>query len=114
MGPIVVAVIVGTVVGLSLMGINRFLGPVAGTGLSMLLAPWLVPAVITGGITLLLLLFMSAVGTGTRGGRYRGLEDGIWYSSRSGGWGGGSFGGVGGGFSGGGGSFGGGGASGSW
>lgn len=114
MGQIVVAVIVGTVVGLSLMGIHRFLGPVAGTGLSMLLAPWLVPAVITGGITLLLLLFMSAVGAGTRAGRYRGLEDGIWYSSRSGGWGGGAVGGIGGGFSGGGGSFGGGGASGSW
>jgi len=108
---IVVAIIVGVMVGLGLMGIHRFLGPVAGAGLSMLLAPWLMPALITGGITLLLLLFMSAVGSGTRGGRYRGLEDGVWYSSRSGGWGGGSFGG---GFSGGGGSFGGGGASGSW
>lgn len=108
---IVLAVIVGVVVGLSLMGVHRFLGPVAGTGISMVLAPWLAPALITGGITLLVLLFMSVVGTGTRGGRSRGVQDGVWYSSQGGGWGGGSFGG---GFSGGGGDFGGGGASGNW
>jgi uncharacterized protein len=111
---IVLAVIVGVVVGLGLMGIHRFLGPVAGTGISMLLAPWMAPALITGGITLLLLLVLFVAGTGTRGGRYRGVEDEVWYSSRFGGWGGGSFGGVGGGFSGGGGDFGGGGASGNW
>jgi uncharacterized protein len=113
-GQIAVAVIVGVVVGLSLMGIHRFLGPIAGAGLSTLLAPWMVPAVITGGITLVLLLFMSAVSAGGRGSRYRGVDDWIAYSSRGGGWGGGSFGGAGGGFSGGGGSFGGGGASGNW
>ncbi len=113
-GQIVVAVIVGVVVGLALMGIHRLLGSVAGAGLSTLLAPWLVPALITGGITLLLLLFMSAAGAGGRGRSYRGVDDWVWYSSRGGGWGGGSFGGMGGGFSGGGGDFGGGGASGNW
>ena len=55
MGQVVVAVIVGLIVGLGLMRIHRLLGPVAGTGLSVLLAPWLVPALITGGVTLSLL-----------------------------------------------------------
>ena len=113
MGQVVVAVIVGLVVGLGLMSVHRLLGPVAGTGLSVLLAPWLVPALITGGVTLLLLTLISAASVGGGGrGRYRG-DDWIWYSSRSGGWGGGSIG-SGGGFSGGGGGFGGGGASGNW
>ncbi|THI83564.1 MAG: hypothetical protein CAF41_013700 [Nitrospira sp. CG24A] len=114
MGQVVVAVIVGLIVGIALMSVHRLLGPVAGTGLSLLLAPWLMPALITGGITLLLLSLISAAGAGGRGrGRPRG-DDWVWYSSRSGGWGGGSFGSGGGGFSGGGGGFGGGGASGNW
>jgi uncharacterized protein len=114
MGQVVVAVIVGLIVGIALMSVHRLLGPVAGTGLSVLLAPWLMPALITGGITLLLLSLISAAGAGGSGrGRPRG-DDWVWYSSRSGGWGGGSFGSGGGGFSGGGGGFGGGGASGNW
>ena len=114
MGQVVVAVIVGLIVGLGLMSVNRLLGPIAGTGLSVLLAPWLVPALITGGVTLLLLTLISVASAGGGGrGRPRG-DDWIWYSSRSGGWGGGSIGSGGGGFSGGGGGFGGGGASGSW
>ena len=114
MGQVVVAVIVGLIVGLGLMSVHRLLGPVAGTGLSVLLAPWLVPALITGGVTLLLLTLISATGAGGRGRGRHGGDDWIWYSSRSGGWGGGSFGSGGGGFSGGGGDFGGGGASGNW
>lgn len=114
MGQVVVAVIVGLVVGLGLMRVHRLLGPVAGTGLSVLLAPWLVPALITGGVTLLLLMLISATGAGGRGRGRHGGDDWVWYSSRSGGWGGGSFGSEGGGFSGGGGDFGGGGASGNW
>ena len=114
MGQVVVAVIVGLIVGLGLMRVHRLLGPVAGTGLSVLLAPWLVPALITGGVTLLLLTLISATGAGGRGRGRHGGDDGVWYSSRSGGWGGGSFGSGGGGFSGGGGDFGGGGASGNW
>ena len=114
MGQVVVAVIVGLIVGLGLMSVHRLLGPVAGTGLSLLLAPWLVPALITGGVTLLLLTLISATGAGGRGRGRHGGDDGVWYSSRSGGWGGGSFGSGGGGFSGGGGDFGGGGASGNW
>jgi uncharacterized protein len=114
MGQVVVAVIVGLVVGLGLMSVHRLLGPVAGTGLSVLLAPWLVPALITGGITLLLLTLMSVAGAGGRGRGRHGGDDWVWYSSRSGGWGGGSFGNGSGGFSGGGGDFGGGGAGGDW
>jgi uncharacterized protein len=114
MGQVVVAVIVGLIVGLGLMNVHRLLGPVAGTGLSVLLAPWLVPALITGGVTLLLLTLISATGAGGRGRGRRGGDDWVWYSSRSGGWGGGSFGSGGGSISGGGGDFGGGGASGNW
>jgi uncharacterized protein len=114
MGQVVVAVIVGLIIGLALMSVHRLLGPVAGTGLSVLLAPWLMPALITGGITLLLLSLISAAGAGGSGRRRPHGDDWIWYSSRNGGWGGGSFGSGGGGFSGGGGGFGGGGASGNW
>ena len=112
-GRVIVAVIVGLLVGLVFMNIHRFIGPVAGAGISTLLAPWLVPALMASGITLLLLLAIGASGTGGRRNRYSGIDDWVWYSSRGGGWGGGSFGG-GGGFSGGGGDFGGGGASGNW
>lgn len=114
LGQIMIAIMVGLMLGFILMNVNRLLGPIAGTGLSLLLAPWLAPALIAGGITLTLLLLLSAAGTGGRRRIYRGMDDGVWYSSRGGGWGGGTFGGMGGGFSGGGGSFGGGGASGSW
>ncbi len=112
-GQVVVAVIVGLLVGLLFMNIHRFIGPVAGAGIATLLAPWLVPALMASGITLLLLLAIGASGTGGRRDRYSGINDWAWYSSRGGGWSGGSFGG-GGGFSGGGGDFGGGGASGNW
>lgn len=112
-GQVVVAVIAGLVVGLVVRNIHKLLGPIAGVGLSTLLAPWLAPALIASGVTLLLLLVIGATGTGGRASRYRGIDDWVWYSSRGGGWSGGSLGG-GGGFSGGGGDFGGGGASGNW
>ena len=112
-GQVVTAVIVGLLVGLVFMHVHRFVGPVAGAGISTLLAPWWVPALMASGVTLLLLLVLSAAGTGGRRSRSTGFDDWLWYSSRGGGWGGGSFGG-GGGFSGGGGDFGGGGASGNW
>ena len=114
LGQIMIAIMVGLMLGFILLNINRLLGPIAGTGLSFLLAPWLVPAVIAGGITLVLLLFLSSTGISGRRRMRGGMDDWMWYSSRGGGWGGGTFGGAGGGFSGGGGSFGGGGASGSW
>lgn len=114
LGQIGIAVIIGVVAGLSLMGIHRVVGAVAGAGLSVLLAPWLVPALMAAAVTFLLLVALSAGGAGGGWRRYRGMDDGVWYSSRAGGWGGGTFGGAGGGFSGGGGSFGGGGASGNW
>lgn len=112
-GQVVVAVIVGVLVGLLFMNIHRLIGSLAGAGISTLLAPWWVPALMASGITLLLLLAIGASGTGGRRSRYSGIDDWMWYSSRGGGWGGGSFGG-GAGFSGGGGNFGGGGASGNW
>jgi uncharacterized protein len=111
-GQVVTAVIVGLLVGLVFTNLHRFIGPVAGAGIATLLAPWWVPALAASGITLFLLLALGASGTGGRN-RSRGMDDWVWYSSRGGGWGGGSFGG-GGGFSGGGGDFGGGGASGNW
>lgn len=112
-GQVVAAVMVGLVVGLLLTNVHKFIGPLAGAGISTLLAPWLVPALIASGVTVLLLLVIGASSAGGRTSRHRGMEDWVWYSSRGGGWGGGSFGG-GGGFSGGGGDFGGGGASGNW
>ncbi len=111
---VVVAVIVGLFVGLLFTNVHRFIGPVAGAGVSTLLAPWMVPALLASGVTVILLLLIGAAGAGGRTARSRGIEDWVWYSSRGGGWGGGSFGSGGGGFSGGGGDFGGGGASGNW
>ncbi|MBX3307473.1 MAG: TPM domain-containing protein [Nitrospira sp.] len=110
---VIVAVIAGLFVGLLFTSVHRFIGPVAGAGIATFLAPWVVPALLASGVTAVLLLLLGAAGTRGRTTRSRGLDDWIWYSSRSGGWGGGSFGG-GGGFSGGGGDFGGGGASGNW
>lgn len=112
LGQVVVAVMVGLAVGLIFMNVHKFVGPLAGAGISTLLAPWLVPALIASGVTFFLLLAIGASSAGGRTTRYRGMDEWIWYSSRSGGWGGGSFGG--GGFGGGGGNFGGGGASGNW
>lgn len=112
-GQIVVAVMVGLLVGLLFANVHRFVGPMAGAGVSILLAPWLVPALLASGVTLLLLLVIGASGAGGRSHRSRGIDDWVWYSSHGGGWGGGAIGG-GGGFIGGGGDFGGGGASGNW
>lgn len=107
LGQVVAAVMVGLVVGLIFTNVHKFVGPLAGAGISTLLAPWLVPALIASAVTLVLLLVLGASSGGGRTRRHRGMEDWIWYSSRGGGWGGGSFGG-------GGGDFGGGGASGNW
>lgn len=110
-GQAVIAAIIGLMGGLVLTNVHRAIGPIAGAGLTTLLAPWLVPALVSGGLILFLLTLMSAAGVGG-GRRRRGGDDWVWYSSRGGGWGGGSF--DSGGFSGGGGDFGGGGASGNW
>jgi uncharacterized protein len=68
-------------------------------------------ALAAAGVTALLLwTLLGVAGRGRRSGR--GFDDWVWYSSREGGWSGGSF--DGGAFSGGGGDFGGGGASGDW
>lgn len=113
------AVILGVVIGLLLSRAHRVLGPVAAGGLSFFAAPWAIPALIAGAVSVALVSLLSAVGEGSGSGRRRGGNpfDGTWFSTQNGGWGsggiGGSFGGSGG-FSGGGGDFGGGGASGDW
>ena len=105
----VFAVILGVVVGLLFSRAHRVLGPVVGGGLSFLAAPWVIPAVIAGAVSLVLVGLLGFVGPSS-GSRRRGdgsAFDGTWFSTQQGGWGGG-------GFSGGGGDFGGGGASGNW
>lgn len=112
------AVILGVVIGLAFSRVHRVMGAVAGGGLSFLMAPWVVPALVAGAVSLALVSLFSAVGQG--GGRGRGRTDpfdGTWFSTQHGGWGSGGLGGSLGGsdsFAGGGGSFGGGGASGDW
>lgn len=119
-GSVLLAVIIGVMIGLMLSRVHRFVGAAAGGGISFLAAPWLVPALVAGFATLALVSLFGALSQGTgrrsRGGMFP-ADDWISYSTRGGGWGqggfGGSFGGSGG-FSGGGGDFGGGGASGDW
>ncbi|MCW5797039.1 MAG: TPM domain-containing protein [Nitrospira sp.] len=113
------AVILGLVVGLFFSRAHRVVGPVVGGGLSFLVAPWVMPALIAGAVSVILVSLMGGMGQGS-GGRRRSSNspfDDTWFSTRHGGWGSGglgdSFGGSGG-FSGGGGDFGGGGASGDW
>ena len=115
----IVAVILGLVIGLFFSRAHRVVGPVVGGGLSFFVAPWVVPALIAGAVSLVLVSLMGGMGSAIGGGR-RGHSrpfDDTWFSTRHGGWGSGglgeSFGGSGG-FSGGGGDFGGGGASGDW
>ena len=113
------AIILGLVIGLFFSRAHRVVGPVVGGGLSFLVAPWVMPALIAGAVSVGLISLMSGMGQ-AMGGRRRGSSgpfDDTWFSTRHGGWGSGglgeSFGGSGG-FSGGGGDFGGGGASGDW
>ena len=118
-GSVLLAVIIGVLIGLALSRVHRFVGAAAGGGISFLAAPWLVPALVAGLATLALVSLFRALSQGPMRRSRRGMfpDDWISYSSRGGGWGqggfGGSFGGSGG-FSGGGGDFGGGGASGDW
>ncbi len=115
------AVMLGTVIGLVVSGFHRRLGPLVGGALSFLAAPWVLPALLSGGIALAIVAWLryrlDEVPSPTRRGRggRRTLDDGWWYTTNGGGWssdgyaGGGDLG-----FSGGGGDFGGGGASGDW
>lgn len=109
-----IALVVGIFFGVVLTGIHPIIGGVAGGALTFWFSPWLIPALVAGAATLLLVTLLAPMLGGTTGGRARrGGHDGFWYSSGSGGWGGGSFGGDSG-FTGFGGDFGGGGASGGW
>ncbi|WHZ23921.1 MAG: Beta-propeller domains of methanol dehydrogenase type [Nitrospira sp.] len=118
-GNVVFAVMLGVIVGLFLSRANRVLGPVVGGSLSFLAAPWLIPALLAGAVSLVLVGLLGSMGQGAGSGRRRGggPYDGTWFSTQQGGWGSGGLGGSFGGsdsFSGGGGDFGGGGASGDW
>jgi uncharacterized protein len=113
------AVILGVVVGLFFSRAHRVLGPVVGGGVSFIAAPWLLPALIAGGVSLLLVSLLGGWGLSAgprRGHRTSGFDE-TWFSTHRGGWGSGDLSGSFGGgdsFSGGGGDFGGGGASGDW
>jgi uncharacterized protein len=120
LGSVLLAIIIGVMIGLALSRVHRFLGAAAGGGVSFLAAPWLAPALAAGFVSVALVALFGALSQGpgvrSRRGRFP-ADDWISYSSRGGGWGQGGFGGsIGGsgGFSGGGGDFGGGGASGDW
>jgi len=118
-GTVLPAVIVGVVIGLLFSRSHRVLGPVVGGGVSFVVAPWLVPALIAGGASLLLVSLVGGLepSAGSRGRRRTNGFQETWFSTQQGGWGSGGLGGSFGGgdsFSGGGGDFGGGGASGDW
>ncbi len=119
-GQVVLAVLVGTIAGFLLSRVNRWAGSAVGTGISLMAAPWLIPAGIAAVATLLLLsLVNAATNSAAPQSRRRRSDDSVWYSTHDGGWGSsGGFGGFSsdsGGFSGGGGGdSGGGGASGDW
>lgn len=112
LGQVLLAVIVGVVIGLLFSRAHRVLGPVVGGGLSFVAAPWLVPALIAGGLSLLLVSLLGGWGlsVGPRRGRRTSGFDETWFSTQRGGWGSGDLSGS----FGGGGDFGGGGASGDW
>ncbi|HLZ34685.1 MAG TPA: TPM domain-containing protein [Nitrospira sp.] len=111
---VAIALVVGIFFGMVLTGIHPAVGGMAGGALTFWFSPWLIPALMAGAATLLVVTALAPMlgGTIQRTAR-RGRHDGFWYSSGSGGWGGGSFGSDSG-FSGFGGDFGGGGASGGW
>ena len=118
LGEVLFAIVIGVVIGLALSRAHRFLGAAAGGGISFLAAPWLVPALLAGAASLIVVGLIGSIVRSSGGWRSgRGWSDPwVTYSSR-GGWGHGGFGGSFdsiGGFSGGGGNFGGGGASGDW
>ena len=83
------AVILGVVIGLLLSRVHRVLGPVAAGGLSFFAAPWAIPALIAGAVSVALVSLLSAVGEGSGSGRKRGGNpfDGTWFSTQNGGWG---------------------------
>ncbi|MBX3344946.1 MAG: TPM domain-containing protein [Nitrospira sp.] len=119
LGQVLSAVIVGVVIGLVFSRTHRMLGPVVGGGVSFIAAPWLLPALIAGGVSLLLVSLLGGWGLSAgprRGHRTSGFDE-TWFSTHRGGWGSGDLSGSFGGgdsFSGSGGDFGGGGASGDW
>lgn len=83
----VFAVTVGVIIGLFLSRANRVLGPVVGGGLSFLAAPWLIPALIAGAVSLVLVGLLGSMGQGAGPGRRRGGSpyDGTWFSTQQGG-----------------------------
>ena len=109
---VVIGIFVGFMAGIALSQGLRRARALLGSVLTFMVAQLAsIPlGVIAAAITALLLWMVLGTSSGRRRGT--GLDDWTWYSSRGGGWSGGSF--DSGGFSGGGGDFGGGGASGDW
>jgi len=109
---VVIGIFVGFLAGLVLSQGLRRARALLGSVLTFMVAQLasLPLGLMAAGFTALLLWMVLGANHGRRRGT--GLDDWTWYSSRGGGWGGGSF--DSGGFSGGGGDFGGGGASGDW
>ena len=64
------AVILGVVVGLFFSRAHRVLGPVVGGGLSFLAAPWVIPAVVAGAVSLFLVGLLSSLGQSSGSGRW--------------------------------------------
>jgi uncharacterized protein len=109
---VVIGIVVGFLAGIVLSQGLRSMRALLGSVLAFIVAQLAsIPlGIVAAGITAFLLWMILRADRGHRRGA--GLDDWTWYSSRGGGWGGGSF--ESGGFSGGGGDFGGGGASGNW
>lgn len=109
---VVIGIVVGLLAGLVLSQGLRRVRALLGAALTFLIAQvaGILAALAAAGVTALLLWTLLGARRGRRSGR--GFDDWVWYSSREGGWSGGSF--NGGAFSGGGGDFGGGGAGGDW
>ncbi|MBA5872583.1 MAG: hypothetical protein GDA68_21720, partial [Nitrospira sp. CR2.1] len=85
-GNVLLAVIVGVFIGLLLSRAHRVLGPAVGGGVSFVVAPWLVPALIAGGTSIVLVSLLGGRGpsAGSRPRRRnRGFEE-TWFSTQQG------------------------------
>lgn len=94
-GNVLLAVIVGVFIGLLFSRAHRVLGPAVGGGVSFVVAPWLVPALIAGGTSIVLVSLLGGRGRSAGSRQWRrtsGFEE-TWFSTQHGGWGTGGLGG---------------------
>ncbi|MBA5876318.1 MAG: methanol dehydrogenase, partial [Nitrospira sp. CR1.2] len=88
-GNVLLAVIVGVFIGLLFSRAHRVLGPAVGGGVSFVVAPWLVPALIAGGTSIVLVSLLGGRGRSAGSRQWRrtsGFEE-TWFSTQHGGWG---------------------------